>query len=257
MFLFGALFLLSFAMTTDATIAAEDDREEWVHLHVQAEDVLRDVTEKRYEQARKTLKEMSKPITDADYSAVSLDIHDLSILVTSYERMEQALTSTSLPHEERVREAHRFFYLINAVIHPVEPKWLETRDDVLGQLEDVRKAVERDDSVLFQRLWNEWTLEFHKVQAAMMLRKTPSEQEELRSLLQFMTDHRHRLVEGDEAEPFFKALVFEITRLYNMEEKENDPSLISVIIMVGSAIVASLTYVGVRKYKGQKDRERG
>ncbi|WP_265181916.1 sporulation protein YpjB [Geomicrobium sp. JCM 19055] len=42
-----------------------------------------------------------------------------------------------------------------------------------------------------------------------------------------------------------------------MEEKENDPSLISVIIMVGSAIVASLTYVGVRKYKGQKDRERG
>lgn len=67
-----------------------------------------------------------------------------------------------------------------------------------------------------------------------------------------MSEHSHRLYDESEAEPFFKALTYELNRMYDMEPKSSSSSLLMVIFIVGGFIVTSLTYAGWKKYKGEK-----
>ncbi|MFB4160741.1 sporulation protein YpjB [Geomicrobium sp. JSM 1781026] len=251
-------FILVFVVLHGAKIAGAAERQdEWVNIDTKAEEIVLLVEEEKYEDARLVLRSLSTPLTRADYESASLNIHDMGIIIRNYERTDEALTAANMPHEERLMAAERFYYLIDAVIHPHQPAWLDTREDVFAQLEAVQRASNESDPTRFQHAWNEWVVQFQVVRPAMMLRTSQSEQEEIRSLLSFMSEHSHRLYDESEAEPFFKALTYELNRMYDMEPKSSSSSLLMVIFIVGGFIVTSLTYAGWKKYKGEKERERG
>ena len=71
-------------------------------------------------------------------------------------------------------------------------------------------------------------------------------------------DHYRPLVISDAAHhENLEKLEEELRSIFqNPKEDEADPSLWWVMITTGSIIVITLTYVGWRKYKGQKDREK-
>ena len=53
------------------------------------------------------------------------------------------------------------------------------------------------------------------------------------------------------------ALQYDLKNIFeNMEEDEADPSLWWVIISTGSIIILTLSYVGWKKYKGDKEAKK-
>nr|WP_246407124.1 sporulation protein YpjB [Geomicrobium halophilum] len=237
--------------------ADQEEREEevWAHIDAEAGEILQLVQSGKYEDGRARLRALTDELTSANYQVMDLDVHDMGTIIMSYERLLGALTEASMEHDERVREAMRFHYVVDAVMHTERPKWKETENDVKEQLQELRESAS-EGGASFQHAWNEWKRTFEMIYPAATLKLSLPEREELRSLVNFMSEHSHRLKDENEARPFFDALEFEIDRLYDGEMNENDPSLMIVIAIISGSILLSLSYAGWKKYQGEKKRAR-
>ncbi|AXF54904.1 sporulation protein YpjB [Salicibibacter kimchii] len=229
--------------------------EGWTYIDAEAEEIVALVRSENYEEGRNRLQALADELTAADYEAMALDVHDMGTIIMSYERLEGALTEVSVAGDERLTEAMGFYYVVDAVIQPESPKWKETRHEVEEQLTQLREAAS-EGGTSFQHAWNDWRKTFEMIHPAATLRLSPSDREEVRSLVTFMDEHSHRLKEEKEALPFFDALEKQMIRLYEGDREENDPSLVTVIAIVGGAILFSLSYAGWRKYRGEARRGR-
>ncbi|QDI89971.1 hypothetical protein EPH95_01290 [Salicibibacter halophilus] len=231
----------------------EQGQEDWAYIDAEAEEIVTLVQSENYEEGRARLQALADDLTAADYEAMALDVHDMGTIIMSYERLAGGLTEVSLARDERLAEAMGFHYAVDAVLHPENPKWKETRHDVEEQLAQLRDAASEGGSS-FQHAWNDWRKTFEMIHPAATLRLSPSEREEVRTLVSFMDEHSHRLKDEKEAQPFFDALEKQMIRLYEGDIEENDPSLITVIAIVGGAILLSLSYAGWKKYRGEARR---
>ncbi|QQK79883.1 hypothetical protein HUG20_08275 [Salicibibacter cibi] len=233
----------------------EQGHEEWAYIDAEAEEIVALVQSENNEEGRARVQALADELTEADYETMALDVHDMGTIIMSYERLQGALTEVSLARDERLAQALGFHYAVDAVLHPENPKWKETRRDVEEQLAQLRDAVSEGGSS-FQHAWNDWRKTFEMIYPAATLRLSPSEREEVRSLVTFMEEHSHRLKDEKEAQPFFDALEAQMIRLYEGDIEENDPSLIAVIAIISGAILLSLSYTGWKKYRGEASRNR-
>ncbi|QQK76032.1 hypothetical protein HUG15_11010 [Salicibibacter cibarius] len=233
----------------------EQGREEWAYIDAEAEKIVAHVQSENDEEGRARVQALADELTVADYESMALDVHDMGTIIMSYERLQGALTEVSLERDERLAQALSFHYAIDAVINPENPKWKETRRDVEEQLAQLREAASEGGSS-FEHAWNDWRKTFEMIHPAATLRLSPSEREKVRSLVTFMDEHSHRLKDEQAARPFFDALEAQMTRLYEGDIEENDPSLITVIAIISGAILLSLSYAGWKKYRGEARRSR-
>ncbi|SDI28380.1 sporulation protein YpjB [Natribacillus halophilus] len=245
----AGIFLFGFAAEQG------EQREEWEDISAETEEIVSLVQAENYEEGRTLLNELADDLTGADYEAMGLDVHDMGTIIMSYERLQGALTDVSLADAERLNAAYRFHYVIDAVVHPEEPKWKETENEVKEQVQHLRTSASAGGQT-FEQAWNDWKRTFETIHPAATLRMSPSEREELRSLMTFMEEHRQRLKDEEDARPFFNALEYQIDRLYNEDIEADDPSLLIVIFTVGGTIVLALSYAGWKKYRGEQRRER-
>lgn len=73
----------------------------------------------------------------------------------------------------------------------------------------------------------------------------------------FLDKYRSQLFTKENSQQELEALQQELEAVFNnIEEDEADPSLWWVIIMTGSIIILTLSYVGYRKFIGEKEKEK-
>jgi sporulation protein YpjB len=72
--------------------------------------------------------------------------------------------------------------------------------------------------------------------------------------INFIDEYRSEVVNNVKSQQELEGLEMDLKNLFeNMDEDEADPSLWWVIISTGSIIILTLSYVGWRKYQGEKD----
>ena len=71
--------------------------------------------------------------------------------------------------------------------------------------------------------------------------------------INFIDEYRAQVVNNMKSQQELDGLETDLKNLFeNMDEDEADPSLWWVIISTGSIIILTLSYVGWRKYQGEK-----
>jgi sporulation protein YpjB len=72
--------------------------------------------------------------------------------------------------------------------------------------------------------------------------------------IDFINEYQSQVVSDAKSQQELYALDTDLKNLFaNMEDDEADPSLWWVIISTGSIIIMTLSYVGWRKYQGDKE----
>jgi sporulation protein YpjB len=72
--------------------------------------------------------------------------------------------------------------------------------------------------------------------------------------INFIDEYRSEVVSNVKSQEELEGLEMDLKNLFdNMDEDEADPSLWWVIISTGSIIILTLSYVGWRKYQGEKE----
>jgi sporulation protein YpjB len=81
--------------------------------------------------------------------------------------------------------------------------------------------------------------------------------QQLDTRIQYINQYRPEVISDGESQKELDALQNELSTIFDeMGEDDTDPSLWWVIISTGSIIIMTLSYVGWRKYKGDREKPR-
>ncbi|QOY35829.1 sporulation protein YpjB [Anaerobacillus isosaccharinicus] len=250
------LICLFFLVISTSVHAEKDlDQKEWRQLNQTADKVLQLVKEEKYSEAKQLMDFFSKQFLAIRYDDQNLSMTQLRLITTSYEKAMGAVTSASASHEERVLAVSEFRLVIDALVSEHHPLWKNTETQVMNYFAKMREAISSDDSNSFQHHFNGFLQRYAVIRPAIMIDLLPHQFQRIDSHVRYVERYRATIISDKEKAKQLKIMEEDFAKLYKgFEEDQADPSLWWVILSIGGTILLSLSYVGYKKYKGEKNK---
>ncbi|RNA69162.1 sporulation protein YpjB [Alteribacter keqinensis] len=250
------LCLLPYAVHADSGIDQED-RELWRELNKTSDTILQYVKEQRYEEAKQLLNHFSKQFLTVRSSDFNLSMNDLRVIVSTYESAEQASTSMSMSHEDRVRAVSSFRLLVDVYDSSEHHLWKNTKESLESPLTGMAEAFENEDWTTYQKQLNRFLKGYEVVRPAWQAALEPHVYQRFDSQVVYAERHRHEPLAASNLLSTLSVMLSDLDMIYgDVDESTSDPSLIWVILTIGGAIVFALTYAGWKKYEGQREERK-
>lgn len=252
MLVFICLFFLVFSTSVHAKNVEE---KEWRHLNQTADKILQLVKEEKYSEAKQLMNYFSKQFLAVRYDDQNLSMTHLRLITTSYEKALGAVTSAGASHEERVLAVSEFRLVIDALISEHHPLWKNTETQVMNYFAKMREAISSNDANAFQHHLNGFLQRYAVIRPAIMIDLLPHQFQRIDSHVKFVERNRSTVIADKEKIKHLKIMEEDFVKLYKgFEEDQADPSLWWVIFSIGGTILLSLSYVGYKKYRGEKNK---
>ncbi|WP_185806886.1 sporulation protein YpjB [Bacillus sp. HMF5848] len=248
------VFILFTIMPT-ITIASTDN--DWTRLVDISDDVLEMVKQERYDTAKKLLDQFSEEFYELDFFERTYTMDELRIMTVTHSNALHAIATSSIPHHIKVDKAIQFRLVIDAIRSEYNPLWGELEHTVMGKLGNVMSSYEQKQSNEYSAHLTEFFRLYEMIHPSLMISVDPTIIQTLDSHISWLDKVNAEAVSSVEAGHYLALVDSELQSIFDgVEEDEADPSLYWVIITTGSIIIATLTYVGWKKYKATRQRER-
>jgi sporulation protein YpjB len=211
----------------------------------------------KYDDAKKLLEYFSNQFTSLTGNDRALTLEQLRIMTTSHDEAMEATVSPNMKYEERLNKLTKFRLVIDAIASNHQPLWTGMEDQILTTLHQVKVAAYNGDRAKFNINLNSFLSLYNVIYPSMKIDVPATDIQELDARIHFVDDYRSQIVGNKENMKELDGLESELKKLFSdMSEDQADPSLWWVIISTGSIIIMTLSYVGWRKYKGDKEMKK-
>ncbi|MBR3378669.1 MAG: sporulation protein YpjB, partial [Bacillus sp. (in: Bacteria)] len=127
---------------------------------------------------------------------------------------------------------------------------------IMGSFPTLKKEVKDPESTTFYETWNELVSLYDMIYPSLTIDISPEK-------LQTIKQHMEVIEQGEFLKASSGTKLERLTKLEedlssvfaNVDQDEADPSLLWVILTTGSMILLTLTYVGFRKYRAEKEKK--
>lgn len=244
-------------MLTPITVFAEQ-QSPMEKLDDISDEALQMVKFQRYEDAKKMLDYFSDQFTSIKGTEEPLSMDEVRIVNTSHDEAMEAAVSPNMKYEERLNKLTKFRLVIDALATSHQPLWTEMEDQIMTSFHQAKEAVLMGDTAHFHTKFNTFLSLYNVIYPSMKIDVPVENIQRLDARIDFINEYRSQVVNDVKSQQELDALDTDLKNLFaNMEEDEADPSLWWVIISTGSIIIMTLSYVGWRKYLGDKERKKG
>ncbi|WP_312475785.1 sporulation protein YpjB [Neobacillus sp.] len=215
----------------------------------------------RYEDAKKMLDYFSDQFTSITGNEKPLTLDEVRIVHTSHDEAMEAAVSPTMKYEERINKLTKFRLVIDAIATNHQPLWTEMEDQIMTAFHQAKDAAINGDTPHFHSNFNTFLSLYNVIYPSMKIDVPVENIQRLDARIDFINEYRSQIVKDSKSQQELDALDTDLKNLFaNMEEDQADPSIWWVIISTGSIIIMTLSYVGWRKYQGdkamRKDRSR-
>lgn len=211
----------------------------------------------RYEDAKKLLEYFSKQLISNSDLGYSFSTDELRIVTISHDEAVQAAANLSMNHDERINRVTKFRLVMDTITSKYEPLWTEMEAPIMSTLIEIKKAAYSGDKERFHSKLNSFLSLYDIIYPSMKLSVEVGRIQQLDTRINYIDRYRPEILTGNDNLQELEALEADLQLLFDdMGEDEADPSLWWVIISTGSIIILTLSYVGWRKYKGEKENEK-
>lgn len=226
-------------------------------LDTLSDEVLQLVRSERYDDAKKILEYFSNQFSSVTVSESPFTIDERRILTGAHEEAVEAITNTSLNEDERLHSVQKFRLAVDAVSSGQEPMWTQMEETVMTTYRDMENAVLMEDKELYNEKLDMFISLYQIIYPSLKLDVSIAQFQKLNSLVEFISTYRLQVFQNKQNQEELQSLEAELQDVFNqVYEDEADPSLWWVIISTGSIIILTLSYVGFRKYLGDKEEKR-
>lgn len=229
------------------------DMDKWNELNQTSDKVLQLVKQQKFSDAKQLLDYFSEQFLFISKEHATLSMTELRVITTSYEKAQEAVTNVQLPLEERIMKVTQLRLVIDAVSNKHHPLWLNTKNSLLTSIDHLQQLTKNGDRQAYEHRFNTFLNQYHMIRPALLISLDATQFQKIDSQVQFLD--RNRAVEQNR-EKLSNHLQFmhtEFEKLFNqVVESEADPSLLWVMFSIGGMIFVSLSYVGWKKYQGEK-----
>ncbi|KAB2338307.1 sporulation protein YpjB [Cytobacillus depressus] len=211
----------------------------------------------RYEDAKKLLDYFSEQFVEFSAKGRSFTADELRIVTISYDEAVQAAANATIKHEEKINRVTKFRLVMDAITSPYEPLWTEMESPILTVFGQVKEAAYEGNKDQFHTSLNTFLSLYDMIYPSMKINVETERIQRIDARVQFLDKYRSQILTETASHMELEALEADLQMLFNdMTEDEADPSLWWVIISTGSIIILTLSYVGWRKYKGAREKEK-
>jgi sporulation protein YpjB len=247
------LLFLIVIMLTPMTVSAHE------HTPIEkldniSDEALQMIKFQRYEDGKKLLSYFSEQFTDISNKEHPFTMDELRIITVSHDEAMEAAASLSMDYEERVQRLTKFRLVVDAIATSHQPLWTEMKNQILTAFQDAKEAASIGDSAHFHSNFNNFMALYNVIYPSMKIDVSAENIQRIDARINFIDEYRSEVVNNVKSQQELEGLEMDLKNLFeNMDEDEADPSLWWVIISTGSIIILTLSYVGWRKYQGEKD----
>ncbi|KYG32878.1 sporulation protein YpjB [Alkalihalobacillus trypoxylicola] len=236
-------------------MAEEDTKETWKELNQTSDQILQLVKQEKYEDAKKLIGYFSDVFLRLDFKAEGLTMNDLRTVTITVDKANEALASVDMSYSERVHEVTSFRLAVDALSSDFHPLWLYTEDTIMTVLQHLTENIKEGSAQTFQHGLNEFLYQYKMVRPALLIDLEPMQLQKIESQIKFLESLRVDVTNQEVILNHLESMISEWESLYQqVKEEQADPSLLWVIITIGGMIFFSLSYVGWKKYKAEKEK---
>lgn len=211
----------------------------------------------KYEGAKKLLEYFSEQFVAFSGKGRPFSMDELRIITVSHDDAVQAVANTSLSHDERLNKVTKFRLVMDAVSSNYQPLWTEMEKPILTVFGDVKEAAYSGNNENFHTNLNTFLSLYEVIYPSIKIDLAADRVQKLDARINFIDQYRPQVLTQQSSQQELEALEADLQTIFDdMTEDEADPSLWWVIISTGSIIILTLSYVGWRKYRGEKARQK-
>jgi sporulation protein YpjB len=218
-----------------------------------SDEALQMIKFQRYEDGKKLLDYFSEQYTDISSKEHSFTMDQQRIITVSHDEALEAAVSPNMDYEERVQRLTKFRLVVDAIATSHQPLWTEMENQIMTVFQEAREAASSGDSAHFHSNFNAFMSLYNIIYPSMKIDVSAENIQRIDARINFIDEYRSEVVNNVKSQQELEGLEMDLKNLFeNMDEDEADPSLWWVIISTGSIIILTLSYVGWRKYQGEK-----
>ncbi|MFP5113387.1 sporulation protein YpjB [Bacillaceae bacterium C204] len=248
------LFLFAIIMMLTPTTIYAEQQSPMEKLDDISDEALQMVKFHRYEDAKRLLDYFSEQFTSIAGTDQPLTMDEVRIINTSHDEAVEAAVSSNMKYEERINKLVKFRLVIDAIATNHQPLWVEMEDQIMTAFHQAKDAAKKGDSGHFHTNFNSFLSLYNVIYPSMKIDVSVENVQKLDARIDFINEYRSQVVNNSKSQQELDKLDTDLVNLFSkMEEDEADPNIWWVIISTGSIIIMTLSYVGWRKYQGDKN----
>ncbi|MCM3566802.1 sporulation protein YpjB [Neobacillus mesonae] len=208
----------------------------------------------RYDDAKKLLDYFSDQLPYASGTKQPLSMDEVRIIHISHDEAMEAAVSPTMNHEERINKLTKFRLVMDAIVSSHQPLWTEMENQIMTAFSHAKEAAVNGDTAQFHTSFNNFLSLYNVIYPSMKIDVPAENIQRLDARIKFIDEYRTDMIKNKDSQQELEKLDTDLKNLFaNLEDDEADPSLWWVIISTGSIIIMTLSYVGWRKYQGEKE----
>lgn len=248
------IFLCFLLLATNAS--ANDDSSPIDQLNALSDEALQLTKSQRYEDAKKILETFSDKFSSVTVQESTFTMDELRIVTIAHNEAVEATTNVTMEPDERINRVTKFRLVIDAISSTKHPLWTKMKEPILAVFDDVKEAAFNGDQEAFHKSLNSFLSLYEVINPSMKLDVSPERFQKLDTRINFIDHYRQDILTQRNSMKELLILETDLQGIFDLETDETDPSLWWVIISTGSIIIVTLSYVGWRKYVGEKEKRK-
>ncbi|MFD2445841.1 sporulation protein YpjB [Bacillus sp. CGMCC 1.16607] len=219
-----------------------------------SDDALQMVKLNRNEDAKKLLQYFSDKFLIFKGNGQHFSMDELRIVTISHNDALEAATSLNMDQPERINQLTKFRLVIDAISSSHQPLWTEMEGPIMTTFNQVKESANSGDHIGFHDNFNAFLQLYKMVYPSLKIDLSAERVQQLDARIKFIDEYRPEIIAQATSQKELFALETDLKSIFDeMSEDEADPSLWWVMISTGSIIIMTLSYVGWKKYKGDKE----
>lgn len=211
----------------------------------------------RYEDSEKMLTHFSDLFMQITAKESIFDMDELRIITVAHNEALKAVQDDKMKNREKVKSVTKFRLVIDAIKSTHQPLWTNMESSMMETFNQTKKAALLQDSDKFQKELSILLTQYDMIYPSLKVDLSSEKIQQLDTRISFINQSRTMLMTDQKAQLELDALQYDLKSIFeNMDDDQADPSLWWVIISTGSIIILTLSYVGWKKYKGDKEAKK-
>ncbi|RFU68482.1 sporulation protein YpjB [Peribacillus saganii] len=211
----------------------------------------------RYDDSAKMLNYFSEQFLEATGEEKLFSMDELRIITVAHNDALKAVKDLEQEDEEKINSITKFRLVMDAVQSTHQPLWTSMEDQMMATFSQAKEAVLTQNSKQFENKLDTLLAQYDMIQPSLKIDLDPERVQKLDARLSFINQYRPQVFSEKASQKELDELHDDLVSIFDeMTEDETDPSLWWVIFTTGSIIISTLSYVGWRKYKGDKEKQK-
>lgn len=251
------IFCTIFLLTTANLFAKTDKESTLMKLDQITDEALQMVQLNRNHDAKRLLDYFSDQLLAVNNNEQLFSMDELRIISMSHEDALQAITNEEMQQDDRIKKVMQLRLVTDAIISHHEPLWTGMESQLMTVLYDMKEAIFNGENETFHYQLNHFLSLYEIIYPSLKIDVSIETMQQLDTRISYIDQYRQQLLTDISGQRELEVLEANLKNIFSrVSEDEADPSLWWVIISTGSVIIVTLSYVGWRKYVGDKQNRK-